>query len=142
MSEFRIKRSLIIGGLLLGVAGLLAPASGQFKEDVKRKRATMAECDKYNCFGIDWRLAPLSEVAKLPVGVNNEKGETPLHYASRYCAPPAVFTSLVEKSGDLNMVDPATGLPLLGNAIMICGSAIVRRMLELGASPLASEPGG
>ena len=142
MSAPRMKRSLAAAALLLGFAGLLAPAAGQFREDVKRKRATMAECQEHTCFGIDWRLAPLSEVVQLPSGLVTKSGETPLHYAIRYCAPPAVITALVEKGGDLNLVDPATGLPLLGNAILVCGRAVARRMLELGASALASEPSG
>ena len=137
-----MRTSLAIAALLLGAAGLLAPAAGQFREDVKRQRAIMAECQDYMCFGIDWRLAPLSEVAQLPSGLATKRGETPLHYAIRYCAPPAVITALVEKGGDLNTADPATGLPLLGNAILVCGRAVARRMMELGASALASEPSG
>ena len=137
-----MRISLLFAALLLGVSGLLVPASGQFKEDVKRKRATMSECRDHNCFGIDWRLAPMSEIAELPSGLATKTGETPLHFAVRYCAPPAIISTLVENGGDLNTVDPATGLPLLGNAIFICGRAVVRRMLELGASVLASEPLG
>ena len=129
--------------LALAVAAALsAPALSQFKEDVKRKRATMSECQGHDCFGIDWRLAPLSEVLELPAGLATEAGETPLHFAVRHCASPAVIKTLVENGDNLNTVDPATGLPLLGHAILICGTATVRRMLELGASALAGEPGG
>ncbi len=123
---------------LLPAAVALAAATGIARAQQERAQA----CEASSCFGIDWRQPLMSQVAALPPGLATPAGATPLHYAVRHCAAPVVLYAMAELDENFNSIDPATGLPLLGNAILVCNTAAMRTLLELGASPLAPEPEG
>lgn len=118
---------------LLALVWLTLPAAGQGGE----------ACSSRECFGIDWANPGLREVSALDPLLRDDKGRTPLHYATRNCVSSAQMYALAENGADMESRERDTGYTPLQLAIIICRPHVVKTLLELGTDPnVANREGG
>lgn len=142
-----LKKFAIVGALCVGL-GVAVAFAATAKEEAQAQRERIEElisnCTPTYCFGINWEHPGLREAERLPQGIINRNGSSPLHYAARNCVPSAHLYALARAGHDINRKEGKNGFTPLQLALVVCKSEVVGYLLGLGADPnvISKKDGG